>query len=488
MPDIELKQIENFICKKMDFWVRDKELMVLLGPSGAGKTTLLNVIAGLVDYEGSVLIDGVPQDDIAPSKRGVGYLFQSLFLFPHFDVKANIEYGLKMRGDPPEERRARVDALLRLMKIEHLADRYPKHLSGGEKQRVALARALAPSPKILLLDEPFNNLDASISKYLWQELRRIQKGIGITTVYVTHSMTEARYLGDRLAVIRSGRFEEIGKPDDVIPHYIRKEKERFLEKEFVPKEKTMNGILHQLRDRFTELVDEHNLRSDFIEIKARPLSAEEAIGRTNRKDYPLVTGKERLIEARYKGAVGHAFTDMPGDHNSSIGELLALDLDDNANRAFFVASLNAVYRYLFPESLTVHCRDEDPEHCGKKIAEDLHSRFGERRIGFVGLNPAILENLAEVFKPENVFAVDLNSETIGKEKYGVLIRDGRSELKTVVEKSDVMLVTGTTLGNGTIDEIASLAEAHGKPCIFYGVTIAAAASLLGFERICPCAM
>jgi len=249
----------------------------------------------------------------------------------------------------------------------------------------------------------------------------------------------------------------------------------------------MNDTLQQLREHFARLADDHSLRSDAIEITARPLSPEEAIGRTSRKDYPIVTGKERLIEARYRGAIGHAFTDMPGDYSSTIGELLTLDLTDNAKRAFFVASLNAVYNYLFPETKTIHCKDEDPEVCGKKIAKDLHTRFGKIRIGYVGLNPAILENLATTFGPENVFAVDLNKETIGKEKFGVWIRDGSTNLEPLASFADILLVTGTTLGNATIDDILSLSKDRGKPCIFYGVTIAAAACLLGLERICPCA-
>jgi len=247
----------------------------------------------------------------------------------------------------------------------------------------------------------------------------------------------------------------------------------------------MNDTLQKLRERFANLVDQHSLHSEIIEITARPLSPEEAIGRTSRKDYPLITGKERLIEANYKGCVGHAFTDTPGDYRSTIGELLSLELDDNGKRAFFIASLNAVHRHQFPETTTRHCKDEDPENCGKEIAEDLYNRFGKVRIGFIGLNPAILENLAATFGPENVLAVDLNPQTIGKEKFGVLIQDGHTDLGKLVEHSDILLATGTTLGNGTIDDIMDLSKKWAKPCIFFGVTIAAAACLLGLERMCP---
>ncbi|MCP4600428.1 MAG: hypothetical protein GY847_07840 [Proteobacteria bacterium] len=254
------------------------------------------------------------------------------------------------------------------------------------------------------------------------------------------------------------------------------------------REDTNFSVLEKVRSRFRSIVEKADIANTEVTVIAKPLTPEEAIGTPDRRDYPIVTGKERVIEAQYQGAIGHAFTDMPGNYRSTIGELLALNLTDNARRAFFVASLNAVYRHLVPETKTVHCKDEDPERCGKKIAEELYRRFGRARIGFIGLNPAILENLATTFNPENVFAVDLNPQAIGKKKFGVLIRDGRTEIQTLVDNADILLVTGTTIGNATADGILSLSEARGKPCIFYGVTIAATACLLGFERLCPCAV
>jgi len=247
----------------------------------------------------------------------------------------------------------------------------------------------------------------------------------------------------------------------------------------------MSSLLEQLREKFAELVERHALGAEPIHITARTLSPEEAIGRTSRRDFPLVVGKERLIEARFRGAIGHAYTDMPGDHSSTIEETLALDLADNRRRALFIASLNAVCRHLCPDLKTVHCKNEEPENCGREIAQELRRRFGSVRVGFIGLNPAILENLAASFEPGNIFATDLNPEAIGKRKFGVLIHDGRADTETLFEHADVVLVTGTTLGNATIDSILALCEEHDKPRIFYGVTIAAAAHLLGLERICP---
>jgi len=215
MPSIELRNISKYICQSVNLRILDKELLVLLGPNGAGKSTLVNIIAGLIDYEGAVLFDGVPVDKLPANKRGIGYLFQDLVLFPHLDVAANIAYGLRAKKQPQHQVEARVGQLLQMMKIKHLSSRYPKHLSGGEKQRVALARALAPSPRILLLDEPLSGLDAQTAKYLRIELKQLQRKLGITTAYVTHDHQEAEEMADRIAVLQDGHLEQVSKPEEV---------------------------------------------------------------------------------------------------------------------------------------------------------------------------------------------------------------------------------------------------------------------------------
>lgn len=215
MPRIELKNISKHICQGVNLEILNKELLVLLGPNGAGKTTLLNVIAGLTDYEGSVVFDCEPVDKVVASKRRIGYLFQDLVLFPHLDVSANIAYGLKAQKLPQSKIEARVEELLQMMKIQHLSSRYPKHLSGGEKQRVALARALALSPEVLLLDEPLSSLDLQTVKHLRTELRQLQRRLGITTLYVTHDISEAEEIADRIAVVRNGRVEQVAQPEEV---------------------------------------------------------------------------------------------------------------------------------------------------------------------------------------------------------------------------------------------------------------------------------
>ena len=215
MPGIELREITNYACRGASLQVLSGELLVLVGPNGAGKTTLLNVVAGLTEYEGSVFFDGVPIDGLPPQKRGVGYLFQNLALFPHLDVASNIAYGLKARGWCRENVKTRVQELLSLVRIEHLVARYPRHLSGWEKQRVALARALATYPQILLLDEPLNGLDLQTSRYLRIELKQLQQRLGITMLYVTHELAEAEEIADRMAVVQDGRVEQVGEPVDV---------------------------------------------------------------------------------------------------------------------------------------------------------------------------------------------------------------------------------------------------------------------------------
>jgi len=218
MSSIKLENISKYVCKNINLEIFDKELLVLLGPNGAGKSTLLNVIAGLIDYEGSVFFDNKPIDKLPANKRRIGYLFQELNLFPHLDVSANIAYGLRIQKRSQNEIKARVEELLQIMKIKHLSSRYPKELSGGEKQRVALARALANSPRILLLDEPMNSLDYRTSKYLRTEFKILQKKLGITTIYVTHNFYEAEEMAQRIAVLDKGRVEQIGSPKEIFFH------------------------------------------------------------------------------------------------------------------------------------------------------------------------------------------------------------------------------------------------------------------------------
>ncbi len=218
MPEVRLINVTKHICRDLHLTIQDKEIFVIVGTTGAGKTTLLNVMAGVTDYVGNVLIDGMNVDRVLPRKRGVGYLFQGLALFPHLTVASNIAFGLRANGVEKVVVEKRVSSLMEMMRIQHLATRYPHMLSGGEKKRVALARSLAPSPQILLLDEPTSSLDRQTAKYLRNELLDVLKGLGITTVYVTHDLREAEEIADRIALMSNGSVEQVSTPHDFFFH------------------------------------------------------------------------------------------------------------------------------------------------------------------------------------------------------------------------------------------------------------------------------
>ena len=216
MIDIELRKIRNYILKGIDLNIHGGELFVFLGPTGAGKTTLLNIISGLIRYEGKVFFNGKFMNHTLPRDRKIGYVFQKLALFPHLNVKSNIAFGLRAQKWIPARIEKRVNEILGMMDLYHLADRYPGNLSGGEKQKIALARAIAPSPQILLLDEPFQNIDLRSTKMLRLEFKRLQKDLKITTLLVTHQLPEAEEMADRLAVLNHGRVEQIGIPKEIL--------------------------------------------------------------------------------------------------------------------------------------------------------------------------------------------------------------------------------------------------------------------------------
>lgn len=195
------------------------ELLALLGPSGSGKTTLLRIIAGLESPDsGSVHHDETDVTNVAPRERQVGFVFQHYALFRHMTVFENVAFGLRIRKVPRDEVTARVLEHLSLVRLEGLEKRYPAQLSGGQRQRVALARALAVRPRMLLLDEPFGALDAKVRQELRQWLRRLHDEMHVTTVFVTHDQEEAFEVADHVVVMRGGRIEQSGSPQDVFDH------------------------------------------------------------------------------------------------------------------------------------------------------------------------------------------------------------------------------------------------------------------------------
>ncbi len=196
--------------------VPNGSLTALLGPSGSGKSTLLRVIAGLEQPDaGRVLIAGEDATTVVPQKRGVGFVFQHYAAFKHMTVERNIGFGLKIRKRPKEEIAAKVDELLKLVHLHGFAHRYPSELSGGQRQRMALARALAVEPEVLLLDEPFGALDATVRKELRTWLRRLHEDVHVTTIFVTHDQEEAMDVAQQIVVMNDGLIEQVGSPRDL---------------------------------------------------------------------------------------------------------------------------------------------------------------------------------------------------------------------------------------------------------------------------------
>jgi ABC-type Fe3+/spermidine/putrescine transport system ATPase subunit len=218
LVDLALRQISRrfgdlTVLDALSLDVYKGELCCLLGPSGCGKTTTLKIIAGFLEPEaGSVWLAGQEITSQPPQKRNVGLVFQNYALFPHMNVFDNVAYGLRRRGRPRDEIRSRVAEILRLVQLSGYEARRIHELSGGQQQRVALARALIIEPQLLLLDEPLSNLDARLRTDMRDEIRRVQRALDITTVYVTHDQEEAMSIADRVAIMNQGRIEQIGSP------------------------------------------------------------------------------------------------------------------------------------------------------------------------------------------------------------------------------------------------------------------------------------
>jgi putative spermidine/putrescine transport system ATP-binding protein len=204
------------VVKDVSFAFDKGEFISLLGPSGCGKTTILRMIAGFESpTAGSIRVDGHDITTLKPNQRQLGMVFQAYALFPNLNVGDNIGFGLKIAGMPAEERRARVEEMLKLIGLPGYEKRYPYEMSGGQQQRVALARAIAPRPRMLLLDEPLSALDAKIRVSLREEIRTIQLELGITTVFVTHDQEEALSISDRIVVMHAGNIEQLGAPHEI---------------------------------------------------------------------------------------------------------------------------------------------------------------------------------------------------------------------------------------------------------------------------------
>ena len=210
---------KNEGVENINLSVKEHELLTLLGPSGCGKTSILRAIGGFNQIDsGRILLDGKEIQNLQPEKRPTGMVFQSYNLWPHMTVYENMAFGMQIRKCPKEQIKKEIKKMLELVRMEGSEKKYPNQLSGGQQQRIAIARALVLKPSLLLLDEPFSALDAKIRGQMREELKRIQREAGLTVIFVTHDQEEAMAISDRIAVMRRGYMEQVGKPEEIYDH------------------------------------------------------------------------------------------------------------------------------------------------------------------------------------------------------------------------------------------------------------------------------
>ena len=299
--DVSVRFADTLALDRASLDVADGEVVAVLGGSGSGKTTLLRVIAGLQSPDsGSVELDGVDLESVPPHRRGIGLVFQDHALFPHRDVLGNVAFGLRMRGDAPDDAAGRATELLELVGLSGFEHRAVGTLSGGEQQRVALARALAPEPRILLLDEPLGSLDRRLRDRLLDDLAHLFDALGLTVIYVTHDQAEAFTLGDRIAVMRDGRVVQAATPDELWAH---------------PADEDVARLLGMANIAGDELI-----RSEAVAVRPASREGNGVVERAHRAG-PLVRLRVRLDDGRELEAV-----DAAVDHPRA-GDRVDVDID-----------------------------------------------------------------------------------------------------------------------------------------------------------------
>ncbi|AEH25324.1 ABC transporter ATP-binding protein [Pyrococcus yayanosii] len=338
--------LENITKKFGDFTaldninlkIEDREFMALLGPSGSGKSTILYTIAGIYKpTSGRIYFDDRDVTEVPPKDRNVGLVFQNWALYPHMTVYKNIAFPLELRKVPREEIEKKVKAAAKMLHIEGLLDRYPWQLSGGQQQRVAIARALVKEPDVLLLDEPLSNLDALLRIKVRAELKRLQKELGITTIYVTHDQAEALAMADRVAVIREGKILQVGTPDEVyykpkykfVGGFLGNPPMNFVEAEVEDGYLRVYGNRIPIPAHYKELIEKLGVRE--VLLGFRPHDAEIVKGETEGLVGEVYSfeplGREQIITIFIDGAVVKVFA--PEGEHFNFGERVTVKIQED---------------------------------------------------------------------------------------------------------------------------------------------------------------
>lgn len=316
---------DNTIISDLSVAIQEGELFTLLGPSGCGKTTLLRMIAGFNSIEGGdFYFDEIRINEMEPSKRNIGMVFQNYAIFPHLTVEENVKFGLKNRKQYSKvEIEKETEKFLKAMQIYEYKDRLPEKLSGGQQQRVALARALVIKPDVLLMDEPLSNLDAKLRLEMRQVIRDIQKEVGITTVYVTHDQEEAMAISDRIAVMKAGVIQHLGSPKDIYQRPANEFVATFIGRTNIFEGKIIVGktkILKLTDDYEVEIDSLNDLDAQNVLVSIRP---EEFL--LNRKGEPGINGV--VVDSVFLGLNTHCVVELPsGKHVEIIKES---DIEEN---------------------------------------------------------------------------------------------------------------------------------------------------------------
>ena len=232
-----------------------------------------------------------------------------------------------------------------------------------------------------------------------------------------------------------------------------------------------------IKKEFTRTINQNGLEAEEVVIKTIALSPQEAIGDPEDKDYPLITGRERLMQAEFKGSLGQAFTDMYGNFNGRLNDIVEMDLKNNFRRAIFISSLNAVMRHLKLVDKTIHCRNNEPRECSRELVKYIERNYGQPKIAFIGFQPRMVEALSVNFE---LRVTDMDADNIGTVKFGVKV-DSLEKTQENLKWCDMVLATGTTVVNGTFNRFRL-----SKPVVFYGITISGVAKLLGLNHFCYC--